>query len=209
MYLDEIKKVHKRKKAKGIRYPEVKIELVWKSILKKLIKQGYNPGKENTHNLSFKIAYFHKFVSEKNIFYKNTFKTLKKLKQKNIFLGLVSNAQFYTPVMLEKEIRKASKGKSSLYDIFDKQLVSFSYILGESKPGKKIFSKVINNLRKKGIRKEDTLYIGNDVFEDIKTAKKLGLKTVLFAGDKNSLKLSTKASPDAIITDWKQLLKII
>ena len=209
MYFDEIKKVHKRKKAKGIRYPEVQIELVWQSILKELIKQGYKLGKENINNLSFKIAYFHKFVSEKNIFYKNAFRTLKRLKQKKILLGLVSNAQFYTPIMLGKEIRKASKGKRSFYDIFDRNLVSFSYLLGESKPGKKIFNKVINNLRKKGINKTNIIYIGNDAFEDIKTAKNLGLKTALFAGDKNSLKLNAKVKPDVVITGWEQLSEIV
>ena len=54
-----------------------------------------------------------------------------------------------------------------------------------------------------------THFIGNDMNKDIKTSKEIGFKTVLFAGDKKTLKLNAKIKPDAIIKDWTQLLRII
>lgn len=212
IYIKEIKKVHKIKMIKSIKNPEVRIELIWKKIIGKLIKNGYKYNKRFFGNLldfSFKVSYFYKYVSEKNKLYKNVLTTLKKLKQKGILLGLASNAQFYTPINLEMEFRKNSNGKVGLYDLFKKNLISFSYKAGESKPSKKIFKRVLENLRKKGIKTNQIAYLGNDLNSDIKIAKELGLKTILFAGDENSLKMNARVKPSATITNWVHLLKMI
>ena len=212
LYLEEIKKTHTSKRKRGISNPEVKIEKIWHIITKKLIAKGYKYNKTlygNLSQLSLKVAYFHQYVNENSKFYKNAFNVLKNLKNRELALGLVSNAQFYTPINLEIELKKLSKGKLGLYEMFDKDLISFSYKVGRSKPGKEIFKKVLNNLRRKEINKNQVIFIGNDMIKDIKLANDIGFKTVLFARDKNTLKLNAKIKPDAIITDWTQLLKII
>ena len=59
------------------------------------------------------------------------------------------------------------------------------------------------------------LYVGNDALNDMIPARKVGFRTVLFAGDKESLKLR-KDRPecasfraDAVIKSLPQLLQII
>jgi len=203
-FLKGIRIAHARK---GGKYPEVKIELIWKAIIKELIDKGYSYDRKvygNLHDFSFKVAYFYDYVIEKNMFYDNVLTTLTKLKQRKIKLGIVSNAQFYTPITLEILFRKHGKG---LFDLFDKNNCSFSYMVGEGKPSQKMFKKNLERL--KNIQKSQILYIGNDLTKDVESAKKLGLKTALFAGDKGSLKLNAKVEPDVIITDWKQLISII
>jgi len=212
MYLQEIGKVHAQKKQAGIKYPEVRIEQLWQKIIKRMQSKGYSYNEKRFGNIaefSLKVAYYYYQQCESNRSYKNAFQVLKKLKQQGIALGIVSNAQFYTPINLEIEFRKASKGKTGFYDLFDKKVVSFSHIVGESKPGTKIFQKALKALKAKGIKKSEAVYIGNDMKKDIAVAKKLGFKAVLFAGDRNSLKMNAKARPDAIITGWKQLEKVL
>lgn len=212
LYLEEIKKYHTVKRKNGIKYPEVKIERIWNSIINLLMRNGYNYNKKifgNPNEFSLKVSYFHQYANEGHDFYKNAFYVLKNLKNCGVKLGLVSNAQFYTPINLEIELRKQSKNKIGLYDIFDKDLISFSYKVGQGKPSIKIFEKILKNLKKKKIKESNTVFIGNDANKDIEPSKNVGFKTVLFSGDKDTLRPNAKIKPDAIIKDWLQLLKII
>jgi len=133
LYLEGIKEIHAEKKIKN---PEIKIERVWEKIIQALTRYSYNKKiYGNLKDFSFKIAYFHQYVSEDSSFYENAFRVLKSLKRKGIILGLVSNAQFYTPINLDIELRRQSRGQIGMYDMFNKGLISFSYKVGQSKPG--------------------------------------------------------------------------
>jgi putative hydrolase of the HAD superfamily len=214
LYLQEIELEHKRKRRNGIKYPEVKIEKIWKKILLKLQKHGYRIRKTSLNSLSFKIAYFFSWVWDSNRLYPSALGILLDLKEKGFLLGIVSNSQFYTLLDLQLLV---GKGKMDFgwKNLFDERLCSFSFRAGVSKPNKKIFARVLRNLREKGIKRKEVAFIGNDLLNDVYVAKKLGLKTILFAGDKNSLKLrkdnrlATKTKPNLIVTDWKQLLKVL
>ena len=64
-----------------------------------------------------------------------------------------------------------------------------------------------------GILGKETLYVGNDMLNDIKTASLSGFRTVLFAGDRRSLRLRKDICqdivPDTVITCLDQLNKRI
>lgn len=202
LYYEGIVQEIERKSREGIRHPEVVIENIWAKILKNINAKGVN---------KFKIAYFFDWNSDRNKIYPDAFGTLKALKQKGIRLGIVSNAQFYTPINLTLTLRKASGGRiKSWKEFFDPKLCTFSYKQGFSKPNKQVFAK-----HKKIFKPSEMIMIGNDLLKDIGTAKKSGLKTVLFAGDAKSLRLRKGDShvkgvrPDAVITNWKQLLKVV
>jgi putative hydrolase of the HAD superfamily len=85
----------------------------------------------------------------------------------------------------------------------------------EAKPSTYLFEKVLKRLERMGIPAEETLYVGNDMLNDIYAAQQLGLLTVLFAGDKRSLRLRRDVPqcagvhPDAVITDLSQLLNLL
>lgn len=202
LYYDGITKEQEKKAKEGIRHPEVLIENVWADILKSINAKGVN---------KFKIAYFFDWNSDRNKLYPGAFETLKSLKQEGIRLGIVSNAQFYTTINLTLILRKASGGKIKNWkEFFDPRLCAFSHKQGFSKPNKRIFAK-----HKKIFKPSEMVMIGNDLMKDIGTAKKVGLKTVLFAGDGKSLRLRKRdplvkgLKPDAVITNWKQLLTVV
>ncbi|MEQ8837627.1 MAG: HAD family hydrolase, partial [Lacipirellulaceae bacterium] len=62
----------------------------------------------------------------------------------------------------------------------------------------------------------ETLYVGNDMRNDIWPAAKVGFKTALFAGDERSLRLredepnrDQRPEPDAVVTELDQLPKLL
>jgi len=191
---------HKEKKKQGKKFPEVKIEEIWRKILDTI-------GKEYDKGFLFEIAHQHNNFTGSKRLYKKAAKTLKQLKQKGIKIGIISNAQFYTEIDLT-ELLKEKIDIDSMYDIFDRNLVFYSFKLGVSKPNPKAFRLLKKELEKKGITPQETIYVGNDTLKDIETANKNGFKSCLFENIETKHK-KTKETPDFKIKDHKELLKLI
>jgi putative hydrolase of the HAD superfamily len=123
-------------------------------------------------------------------------------------IALVSNAQFYTPLILETLL-----GRSLTALKIDPRVWSFE--LGEAKPSPKPFQDLIRQLAAEGIGPGETLYVGNDMLNDIVTAQDQGIRAVLFAGDARSMRLRRGTprvegrAPDAVITALSQLPTVI
>jgi putative hydrolase of the HAD superfamily len=140
----------------------------------------------------------------------NLEKMLSACKKSKILLGIISNAQFYTPYLFEWFL------DSNLRDLgFHQDLTIFSYKSGHAKPSEFMFKYTAEKLKNLDIPAESTLYMGNDMLNDIYPAEKAGFKTALFAGDARSLRLRKNSpqcrnlSPDLVITDLIQLLEYI
>ena len=129
------------------------------------------------------------------------------MRRQGLVLGLVSNAQFYTPLMFH-----ALLGESLTTLGFDPSACAFSYQMHEAKPSTGIFQRALEALAvQQGIRPAQTLYVGNDMLKDIWPAHRLGCRTVLFAGDRRSLRLRehdercASVKPDYVINDLRLL----
>ncbi len=109
---------------------------------------------------------------------------LRRLHARGITLGLVSNAQFYTVPVLERELGfpLAALG-------IEPALCVFSYRLLRAKPDPFLFESARDLLAARSIPPEAVLYVGNDVRNDIDPARAAGFRTALFAGDASSLRL--------------------
>ena len=133
-------------------------------------------------------------------------RTLAKLRTGSLALGIVSNAQFYTPIIFEALTGSVPEEAGFLPD-----LCAWSYLLGEAKPSPALFAPVGEALRSRGIKPREAVYVGNDMLNDVATARQAGMKTVLFAGDRRSLRMRDKdprcagTRPDAVITELAQL----
>lgn len=199
LYHKEIDDEHKRKSKRGIKYPEVIIEKIWKRILKKI---GY----DNSPKTCFDIAFYFDNINSQKKLYPYAAFVLKKLKEKDIRLGIISNAQFYTKIDMLKLLYDKI-GLKHLEEIFDNRLTFYSYKLGYSKPNKGAFLKVKERLGKKGIKPSEIMYVGNDVKKDIKTANSVGFKSCLLI--ENQTKINDKAKPDYKIKDLREIVKIV
>jgi len=133
------------------------------------------------------------------------------LRERGLPMGIVSNAQFYTPLLFE-----ALLGQPPGELGFQDSLCIWSYRELRGKPSRRLFDKVLSSLWDEyAILPGQTLYIGNDMLKDIWAASRTGCRTVLFAGDRRSLRLREQdarcrgLTPDAVIDDLRQLREIL
>jgi putative hydrolase of the HAD superfamily len=132
---------------------------------------------------------------------------LRSLAARGLALGIISNAQFYTPLLFD-----AFFGASPEALGFDPALVLYSFAEGIAKPSPELFARSRRSLLRRGIAPEEALYIGNDMRNDIVPAAEAGFKTALFAGDRRSLRLREEdprcvnQKPRVILEDLRALL---
>ena len=118
-------------------------------------------------------------------------------------VGIVSNAQFFTPLVLAALLPQVS---------FDPRLVVWSFERGEAKPSARLFAHAAERMaRHHGHRREQLLVVGNDARNDILAARRAGLRGALFAGDARSLRLRRDdpacagLQPELVLTELPQL----
>jgi len=195
--LNEITNTHELLKKKGVDYPEVEIDRIWQAVLNI---------SDNDRIRQFGIEY--EMIVNPVYPMPNLLEILSYCVTKNILLGIISNAQFFTPMLfkwfLEKDLSDLS---------FNKDLSVFSYQYHYAKPSMALFDIAVRRLDHYNINPHEVLYIGNDMLNDIYPARKTGFRTALFAGDKRSLRLRKddnrcrKIAPDLVLTDLIQLKK--
>jgi putative hydrolase of the HAD superfamily len=196
----EIRASHARSRAEGIEYPEVEIREIWRALLAGL---GLDPDDATL----CRIALEYELRSNPVWPMPGLASTLAALRARGLVLGIVSNAQFYTPLML-----RAFLG-APLEDVgFDPRCAAWSYRLRQGKPSPAVYRQALQALQiHHRIPPEAVLYIGNDQRNDIWPARNLGCRTALFAGDARSLRLrsddpvAAAATPDRIITRLAQI----
>lgn len=196
----------------GKPYPEVNVVSVWHDTLIAAEKKGkIIISKESDINLFTFI-----FELESNPVWPmpDLRKVITGIQNNGIELGIVSNAQFYTPVIMQYLLHNTIEDVSDITP-FNKDLSVFSYKELRGKPDTFLFEKLVPALAEKGIKPEEVLYVGNDMLKDVTTAGKVGFTTVLFAGDQRSYRLHKTdkrvkgVNPDFIITELKQLYDIL
>jgi putative hydrolase of the HAD superfamily len=141
---------------------------------------------------------------------KGSIEFIRKLQDRNVHAGIISTAQFYTPIIMEALYQNSLETLG-----FKERICIWSYEHRHRKPSAVMFKLCEEGLRTFGIKPSDALYVGNDMFNDIVPAQKAGFKTALFAGDVRSLRLHgdveecTKMKPLVVFNDFKQLASCI
>jgi putative hydrolase of the HAD superfamily len=203
---------HESALKKGVNFPEAKVEEVWALILLMLKRRGYDaekflPGQADDG--ARYLAYTYNFFSLGRELYPGVVDALAALKKNNIVLGIVSNAQFYTPIDLTLLIRDQSRGGyDDFNELFDADLTFFSYEYSAAKPGDVLFGRLYDALYEYQIPPQQTVFAGNDLTLDIGPAAQAGMRTALFAGDASSAYFHGKAGtivPDITFSTWDEL----
>ena len=187
---------HQIDKAAGIAFPEVRIDRIWRDLLGNDLPEarllGFAASFEMIMNPVWPMP--------------NAEDLIKACKQAGMVMGIISNAQFYTPGLF----RHFFHGDTVALG-FHPRLTFYSYLLGEAKPSPTPFKMAKKRIEAMNIDPGRIVYIGNDMRNDIAPAHNAGFRTVLFAGDRRSLRLREKdpacrdLTPDMIITDLNQL----
>jgi putative hydrolase of the HAD superfamily len=157
-------------------YPEIRVEAIWEEFLKRETgAAGIGP---EELALRYELAVNHAFPMP------GARETIKALKAAGFTLGLISNAQFFTPILLDAFFGAPPEDLG-----FAPGLSVYSYEVGEAKPAPALFARALSGLAALNIPPEACLFVGNDMLNDIVPAAAAGFKTLLFAGDGRSLRL--------------------
>ncbi len=208
--IQAIRTTHIVRRQEGIEYPEVDIRNEWQTVLSGLRHDGLLTGTISIESISHMSLEYECRVNPVWPM-PESLSTLQELRERQLKLGLVSNAQFYTHFMFP-----ALLGATHDELGFERNLCAWSYQIREVKPAKTMFQGILEYLDTSyGIMPQDTLYVGNDMLNDVWTASQCGLKTALFAGDQRSLRLReddprcAELEPDVVITRLSQLTDVL
>lgn len=211
LYHEEILNSHTKDRERGLPHPEVDIVEIWENVTEKMAELGYLDCPPST--LDHKLLSITFETHNNSVYPMPTMEdTLKALQGKDLPLGIVSNAQFFTPLLLKHFFGSSSEAP---LPYFDPDLQVYSYELRRAKPDNYLYVLMKEKLEAKGLLPSQCLYVGNDMLNDIVPAKEEGFKTVLFAGDKRSLRTREDhvrcrgKKPDRVVTSLSQILNII
>ncbi len=198
---------HGRCQERGVEFPEVDIVHIWHSVLHQLRENELlPPGEVDCERLAVEYELRANPVDTMP----GAAQLLDQLQSAEMVLGIVSNAQFFTPI-----VWAASFGRTITEMGFAKYVQYYSYEHRQAKPGTYLYQLAADGLATRGIVPRQVLYVGNDMRNDIWPAQQVGFRTALFAGDQRSLRLRTddpKVStlqPNIVISHLSQLPEVV
>jgi putative hydrolase of the HAD superfamily len=209
LLLSVIRRHHAAAHQVGIRYPEVEIRDVWQDVLQELRTLG-DPIRI-PENVDFdRLAVEYEVRANPVWPMPDVRECLQTLRDADIRLGIVSNAQFFTPELFPALLGEELDGLG-----FDRELRFYSYRYRQAKPGTYLYERAVEALSSLEIDVDEVVYVGNDLLNDVAPARQLGLRTALFAGDKRSLRWRRDdervrgVTPDLVVTEFRQLPECI
>lgn len=203
VYREAIDRSHARSRASGIEHPEVDAVAIWRETLERLAPA--DALRDEAELRRFALEY--ELRANPIWPMPNCRETLAAIRDAGLPCGIVSNAQFYTPISL------AAVLDSDLPSLgFKQDLCVYSFAHGQAKPGTHLYELAAEAFAKRGVAPAEILYVGNDLLKDAYPASQVGFRTALFAGDARSLRKREGDDrvrgfqADAVVTDLSQLL---
>lgn len=186
-------------RSRGIDFPEVKTDQIWRQVLQ-------NEDQAAVRQFAAEFEY----ITNPAYPMPHLLELLKACREQGLWMGIISNAQFYTPCLFEFFFNSGPEDLG-----FSPDLIFYSYRFEAAKPSAALFEMAAKNLKAKKIEPAWVLYIGNDMLNDIYPARLAGFQTALFAGDRRSLRLRADdprcrdLTADLVVTDLRQLIRHI
>ena len=197
---------HAELRSSGIEFPEIDIREIWRTVVANLHRDGLIDRVDTDNQKIERLALEYEVRTNPVWPMPGCADCLNRLRTAGIQLGLISNAQFFTPLLFSELL---GDGLDSLG--IPSPLRLFSYEHQQAKPGLFLFERARDVLAQQGTAPSAALFIGNDMLKDVYPASRVGFRTALFAGDERSLRLReddprvATLKPDLVITELAQL----
>jgi len=205
LWNDAVARSHDHSRQEGVPFPEVDVRAVWADVLRNLDAAGALESKDESVDLA-RLAIEHETRLNPTWPMPGLEECLGALRRRGLALGIISNAQLYTPVLFD-----AFLGRSVNACGFADDLVIYSYQAGHAKPGPQLFADAVEAVSRRGIAPSNVLFVGNDLLNDVAGGSRAGFRTALFAGDRRSLRWRRGdprvegIQPDLVITELEQI----
>jgi FMN phosphatase YigB (HAD superfamily) len=203
--------------AAGEKFPEISSERIWESFIKKLFQKDYQfdaLSMGSLNEFSRKVAYFFHASMQGVACYPGAGTALKHVKTQGLTQGILANAQCFSLIQLERGLAKQD-ASAIASKLLDANLIACSHELRCRLPSERLFRHILAAASSKGIQANEVLHIGSRIALDVAPARRLGMKTGLFAGDKASLEATaeqlkdTYNRPDVLLTELTQIADVI
>ncbi|MFH0908347.1 MAG: HAD family hydrolase [bacterium] len=199
LLVERIQEEHARRRAAGVEFPEIEIRETWDAVLSELRRDGSLSGSCDRATIERLAVEFECRVNPTWPM-PGAAETLSALEKRGFVTGIVSNAQFYSPLIFRTHLGRPPP-----------EPAVWSFEQREAKPSGRLFRLALDALAgSHGIRPGEVLYVGNDMTKDMTPSALLGFRTALFAGDRRSYRPAAwkppAIPPDVVITDLSQLV---
>jgi FMN phosphatase YigB (HAD superfamily) len=201
----------------GERHPEVDSQRLWEAILKRLLQKDYkfDAGLFGSLNeFSRKVAYFFHASLQGTACYPGAASALRHVGDAGLGQGLLGDGQCFTRVQLQRGL-SAQDSDVSLDSVLTEGLVSLSYEVRARKPSERLFRHALDALAGRGLEPREVLHVGSRLQQDLVPARRLGMRTALFAGDRGSLQATPEqlresaSRPDVLLTELDQIASAV
>jgi FMN phosphatase YigB (HAD superfamily) len=199
------------------RYPEVLADRVWEAIIKKLLQKDYrfDAGFFGALNeFSQKVAYFFHASLQGTACYDGAAEAFRAVKDAGLTQGLLGDGQCFTKVQLQRGLSRQDP-TAKLEMLLDADASVLSCDVRGKKPSERLFKQALAGLAQRGITPGQVLHVGSRLQQDLIPARRLGMRTALFAGDRASLQATPEqlkdqnTRPDSLLTELSQIAEVI
>jgi hypothetical protein len=213
MYSDVLTKMRIVPSVGGEKYPEINVHKLWEEIIKKLLQKDYqfDAGFYGSLNeFSRKVAYFFHASLQGTVCYPGAASALRRVAASGRAQGLLASGQCFTIAQLQHTLTRECPA-ARLDGLLDPALCVISYEQRARKPSERLFRHLLSVLEARGIAPGNVLHVGSRLSDDVAPARRLGMRTALFAGDKASLDAPADRlkdpgqRPDLLLTELDQL----
>ncbi|MBT4865539.1 MAG: HAD hydrolase-like protein [Planctomycetaceae bacterium] len=197
-------------------FPEVDSSDVWRTLIERLVKNEYTWDESmygDLDDLSLKVAYFFHMRLQGVEVAEHAVSALNAIDSANVAQALLADAQPFSLVQMLRAFRQVGTLPPST--LFGADGMTLSYRLGVRKPSKSIYRHALQQFQQQGISPQEVLHVGARLGDDLAEAKRHGMKTVLFAGDAESVQAgkddikNPETRPDRLMTDLNQIGQIL
>jgi FMN phosphatase YigB (HAD superfamily) len=199
------------------KHPEILAEKVWETIIKKLMQNEYQFDTNLYGPLSEfvrKVAYFFHTAMQGMGCHEGARTAIEFLSDKVVCQGIIADGQPFSFLHLVRALKKEGP-TLDLDTLIPPELRIFSCDVKNRKPSDMVFHTMLEMLQKRGIGAPQVLHIGSSLTRDVAPARRLGMRTGLFAGDKASLDATPEmlkqpaTRPDVLLTQLDQITQVV
>jgi FMN phosphatase YigB (HAD superfamily) len=197
--------------------PEIDLSRIWRVLIERLGKKDFawdDAFFGDVEEFSEKVAWFFHASLQGVAAAPNALTALKHVRRAGLRQGLIADGQCFTLVQLVRALRSPG-AVPSLAKLFSRGCVCLSFQYGVRQPAATLFEACLERLAQRKISPDEVLYVASRLKENLRTARRLGMRTALYAGDAASLEATSaelkdpELRPDRILTDLRQIRQIV
>jgi len=197
--------------------PEVDSAHIWQVLVERLGKKDFDWDEDfygDIEQFSEKVALFFHAALQGVGAAPHALAALKHVRKAGCEQGLVADGQCFTLVQLSRALESQGTVRA-LSRLFTNGCVSLSFQFGVRQPAATLFEACLAQFAELGISPGEVLHVAPRLKDELLPAKKLGMRTALYAGDSASLEATpaevrdSESRPDRILTDLEQIRQIV